>query len=56
VAEGVEQRLDVRMLAEERRRYERILANHAQDAAFRAGQRGARQNSLEQVVQELLTV
>jgi tetratricopeptide (TPR) repeat protein len=55
VAEGVEQRLDLRMLAEERKRYERILANHAHDASFQAGQRSAHQQSLEAVVQELLT-
>jgi predicted ATPase/class 3 adenylate cyclase len=52
-AEGAENRLEMRMLAAERIRYERILTPFQDDARFRAGYEAARDVDLAQAVREL---
>lgn len=54
-AEGAENRLEMRMLAAERIRYERILTPLQQDESFRAAYEAARDLDLAQAVRELRT-
>jgi predicted ATPase/class 3 adenylate cyclase len=53
-AEAVEERLGLRMLAKERKRYERVLDAHAGQPAFQAGRTASRGRPLEDVVRDLL--
>jgi predicted ATPase len=52
-AEGAENRLEMRMLAAERIRYERILTPLQRDESFRAGYEAGRDVDLAQAVREL---